>query len=735
VKRFPSWSQPLLVFAGAVVLAQLVGLGTSQHDFVPLSVLAEAVLRGCLDALFALSLVLVYRGTRIISFAHGSLGVAAAFVFFTIRGEGMPWALAFAGAVIAAVVAAIAVEALLLRRFTYSPRLVLTVVTIGVGQLLVALAQLLPLWRFGNDSGGPLGGGPLRTPATSPFTSTTRHWFPIVFTGDYVVAGAVTIVVLGALVVFFRRSALGMAIRGAAENEEKVETLGVGAGRLGALTWGITAAMAATATVLALPINQTRLISVGAGLSAAVLLRGLAAAVVGRMDNLPLTFAAALGIATIDRAVVFATGKSSLGNVVLLVIIGVALAAQRASLGRTEVSVGGGWAAAEEIRPVPKLLTGHPAVQAGRRYTLIAIAGAVLLFPFAMSPSQVYTGATIALYGIVVISLAVLTGWGGQISLGQFALVAVGASVGGGLLEHGVPFFVALLLASTVGAGVAVVLGLPALRIKGLFLAVTTLGFAVVMSSFVLDGERFPFLVAQKVPRPALLFLKGSDERVFYFFSLAALAVAIFLASGLRRSRTGRVLIGMRDNERAAQALGISLLRTRLVTFAIAGFLASFAGVMLVAQTGQVHPDAFGADQSLNVFLMAVIGGLGSISGVLTGAIYLGLVQLFVHGAFGRLLASGGGVMAVLLFYPAGLGGGLYALRDAFLRRVALREKIFVPSLLGDFRKLEGDESRGHLAPKPEAGARVEPTPEYTLVGSAIADAGKSQRGKGWVYQ
>jgi branched-chain amino acid transport system permease protein len=733
----PGSARPVLVVAGSLVLAYTFGFATGRHAAIPWSVLVDAMVRGCPEALFAVGLVLVYRAARIINFSHGSMGAAAAIVFLTLQAEGWPWALCALAAVGGAVVAGMLIELALLRRFSTAPRLVLTVVTIGAGQLLVSLAGLLPRWRYGIGLGGGQSQEDLnripRVPAHSPFTHLRREQFPLVFTGDHAVAAVVTLVVVAGLAVFFRRSAAGIAIRGAAENSEKASTLGISTGALSSMTWAITAGLAGLAAVLSLPIQQGTLTSVGAGLGTGVLLRGLAAAVIGRMENLPMTFAAAIGIAVVDRAVFFSTTTSSYTDVALLLLLGVALTLQRGSLGRADTSVSGGWAAAEEIRGIPRALIGHRAVRAGRRYTIAALAVAAVLYPFAMSPSQVFMGGTFAIYGIVAVSLVVLTGWGGQISLGQFALVAVGASVGGALTSRGWPFLVALPIASVVGACVAVVLGLPALRIKGLFLAVTTLAFAVVMSTFILDSNRFPTLLTSRVPRPKLLFIDSDDERVFYFVALAGLAVAVFIAQGLRRTRTGRVLIGMRDNERAAQALGLSLVRTRLVTFAIAGFLASFAGVLYAAHNHTVRADAFGPEQSIDVFLMAVIGGLGSVSGVLTGAAYIGLVQLVIPGELGRLLASGAGVLMVLLFYPAGLGGAVYAARDSFLRRVALRDKIYVPSLLGDIRKLDGEESRAPLAVKPATGANVAPTAAYTLV-SDIADAGKSQRGKGWVY-
>jgi len=128
------------------------------------------------------------------------------------------------------------------------------------------------------------------------------------------------------------------------------------------------------------------------------------------------------------------------------------------------------------------------------------------------------------------------------------------------------------------------------------------------------------------------------------------------------------------------------------------------------------------------MFLMAVIGGLGSVSGVLTGAIYLGAVSIFIKGALGQLLASGVGVLIVLLAYPSGLGGLLYSVRDAWLRRIAMREKIYERSLLGDVRDLTSERSRAPLTTK------ADPERHYE-VDSNVREAGRSQLGKGWVYR
>jgi branched-chain amino acid transport system permease protein len=444
-----------------------------------------------------------------------------------------------------------------------------------------------------------------------------------------------------------------------------------------------------------------------------VLLRALTACVIARMDNIPVAVAAAVGISIFEQSVFWAVRQSSIVDAVLLGVIVVSLLLQRGRLGRVDESATSTWAATEEIRGIPSELATMPQVKRGVRRALWLLAAAILVYPWVMSPSQTNLGALYAIYGIIGISLVTLTGWAGQISLGQFGFVCVGAVVGGATTGRwDLPFPVALVLGTAVAAGVAVVVGLPALRIRGLFLAVTTLAFAMSCSTVLLNPDFFGWLLPARVSRPVLLwFDSNTDERTYYYLCAAALGAAIFVVQGLRKTRTGRLLIAMRDNERTAQSHGANLVRNRLTAFALSGGLAGFAGVLYAHHQAAVSPQAFGPEQSIQMFLMAVIGGLGSITGALLGAIYLGTVNLVIGGSAGRLLASGGGFLAVLLFYPGGLGAALYAARDAWLRRIAMLDRIFVPSQVGDFRVLvhqPGDREQ-QAEPHHERGGEAHP--------------------------
>jgi branched-chain amino acid transport system permease protein len=726
---------------GVVVAALVVGQALSyiRHQrFVPPAVLTLGLVFACLSALFAVGLVLVYRASRIINFAHASFGTFASVLFVVLHRQ---WGYfpALVLSLLAAVLLGAVVEALLVRRFAKAPRLVLTVATLGIFGAVTGAAtfianQLIRFFR-GPDA---LDDGLLAyagRPET-PFNHVSFRWFPVIFTGDHIVMVVVSLAVLAAMAAFFIFTDVGIAVRGAAENSDRAALLGVNVSNLSTLVWVIAAFLSASAAVFLLPVQGFNPLAGGAvagGLG--LLLRALAAAVLGRMEDIPLTVAAAFAISIFEQSVAWTFDDTSLVNVGLFIVIVASMLVQRSRLARTDESVQSTWTATEEIRPIPAELANLAPVRRGVRWLFGGIAAIVLGYPFVASPSQTNQGSLYLIYGIIAISLVILTGWGGQISLGQFAFVAVGAVLGGAVTARaGWPFPVALLIGALAGSGVSVLVGLPALRIKGLYLAVTTLAFSVAVSTVVLNPRYFGWLLPDKpINRPSFI-IKTEDERVYYYLCLLALLAAVVAVEGIRRSRTGRVLIAMRDNERTAQSLGINLVRVRLSTFAISGFLAAFAGVLYAHHQHAIDKNGFSADKSVQMFLMAVIGGLGSVRGVLLGAFYIATVNIvFTNSAF-QLLASALGVLFVLLLFPGGLGWLGYKLRDAWLRRIATRFRIIVPSLVGDFKAGTGEKAKAELAPKFGAGdERVQIPARYRLP-SRIGAAGASQQKPTWRF-
>jgi branched-chain amino acid transport system permease protein len=717
----------LLVVCALVMMHKGVLVGLPVREGV-LPVLAQGVVQGLLYALFAVGLVLVYRASRVINFAHGGLSVLSYVLFYALAVSlHVSYWLALPAAVIAGGAAGALVEVIFVRRFFRSARLIVAVVTIGLAQLLGGIAGSIPSWIGHNDDPIVLFSSPLR--------SLHRQWGPVTFTGDYLALVVLAAVALGALGFFLRFTNMGIAIRGAAQNGDRASELGVNVRSLSTVVWAIAGVFAGLAAALQIPIFGY---SSGAALSPIAggsLLVALAAAVVAGMEDLPLTVLAAIGIRIIQAASFFAFRDTAYVDGVLLVVIVVAFLFQRRRLARTDESAGSTWAATEEVRPIPVELARLPVVRNAARRLGVAAAIAVLGFPFVMSPSQTNLGSVVLIDGIVVISLVILTGWGGQVSLGQYAFVGVGALVGAVLTGNAhLPFAIALLGGAASGAVVAMLLGLTALRVRGLYLAVTTLAFAIVTATLVLDHSHLGQYAPRSVGRPVILFVKTEDNRAFYYLCLVALIVAWYAAVGLRRSRTGRVLIAMRDNERAAQAFGVNLVRTRLITFALSGFMAAGAGVLFVAHERALDSPSFGPDASVQIFLTAVIGGLGSIPGALLGAVYFAIVNFTVHGALGRLFASSIGVLVVLFAFPGGLGAMAYSARDAVLRRIAIRRRIWVPSLLADSAVAAGLANRAPLAPKPQVQGAADVVPARYRRVSRIRTTGASQSGPSWRF-
>jgi len=235
---------------------------------------------------------------------------------------------------------------------------------------------------------------------------------------------------------------------------------------------------------------------------------------------------------------------------------------------------------------------------------------------------------------IVGVSLTILMGYAGQISLGHWALVGVGAFAAADLHGRlGVPFLLTVPLVVLIGMGVSLLIGLPALRIKGLYLAVITLTFAYAAELFVFRSD----LVGggqtgqvMKIPRFGPFDLDSPSNRPLFVVALAVLLGSVWIARNLLRSRTGRTFVALRENEKAAATLGVSLTRARLTAFAISGGMAALAGVVFALHVKTVNATDFPTETSLVLILMVMIGGLGQLSGPSLGAfVVLGVPLLF----------------------------------------------------------------------------------------------------------
>jgi branched-chain amino acid transport system permease protein len=367
-------------------------------------------------------------------------------------------------------------------------------------------------------------------------------------------------------------------------------------------------------------------------------------------------------------------------------VIVIGLLAQRRTLQRSEE--GSSWKATEEVRPTPRELLDVPAIKSWRRLLIFAGGAFVLIFPWTVESGLTNRGALAAIFAIALLSLVVLTGWAGQASLGQFAFVAVGAMVGGAMTSRlDLSFWLALPTGAVIAALVAILIGLPALRIRGLFLAVVTLAFAVTTSLVLFDERYFGWLEPREIRRPTLPFIDFEDERSMYYLAVAFLALIVLLIVTLRRSRPGRVMIALRENENDLQAFGINVVRTKLAAFALSGFICGLAGVLFAHHQRAVSETAFGAEASVQLFVFAIIGGVSSVTGALLGSAFQSIVQLFPFSdpTLQFFFTAEFGLLLILYILPSGLSGLAYAARDSIYRIVATRRQLVVPALMADY--------------------------------------------------
>ncbi len=431
--------------------------------------------------------------------------------------------------------------------------------------------------------------------------------------------------VIAFLAWFLLRTNAGVAVRAAAENEDRALLLGIPVRRLSTIVWAIAGGLAVLTYMLQAPFEGVKPGVASNGPT--VLMPMLAAAVVARMESLPAAFGAAVGLGIMDQLVRWNTTTSpSLVWVVYLAVIVVALLAQSGRMSRAKESGTSSWSAVGVLKPIPEELRRLPEVLWTRRALLLGVALLLVFVPHGWSESDQLLAGFAMVWAMIGVSLVVLTGWGGHISLGQFGIAGVSAMVAGNMIAHWNSDLLLVILASgAVGAAVALLVGIPALRIKGLFLAATTLAMAVALDQYFLNTDTFPQFVPQNgVPRPLLLQrFNLNDFYQLYLVCLVFLALAILVTTGLRKARAGRVLIGTRDNERAAASAAVPTTGVKLAGFAVSGVIAGVAGALDILLLGALNPGSFPALDSITVFVYSVIGGLGSVTGAAHGGAVL----------------------------------------------------------------------------------------------------------------
>lgn len=600
---------------------------------------------GAVYAGLGLGLVLVHRVSGVVHVAHGAVAAYVAYVFVELRtagdlilpvgrldlGEEVAFVPALVISLAVAAVVGVVAYVLVFRPLREAPALAGLVASVG----LMATLQALIVLRFG-ASGRPV-------PAILPAE-------PVRILGndvprDRLLLAAIVVVAGAVLWAVYRFTRFGLASRAASEDTAGVALLGWSPDRLAAVNWTGASVLAGAVGILVAPLTGLDPVT-----TSLLVVPALAAALVGRLLSFGATVAAALALGMAQSGLLLAQDnwswipRSGVREAVPLVVIVVALA-----LGAGGRLARGGIGS----RRLP--LAGRPrriGVWAG----VATAVGAAAVLGFS---GQDRMAVLTTLIGVLVcLSIVVLTGWSGQISLAQMAFAGVaGFSLSRLATDVGVPFPIAPLLAALLAAVAGVAVGLPALRARGVSLAVVTLAGAVVVEEAVFKR---PTLTGgfggSRVPAPAGLEPAGAG------FGLLVLAVVVATAVGLAWLRTagaGRRLLAVRANERAAAALGVDVAATRIAAFALSAFLAGVAGALLGYQQGQLSFGSFGVFVSLAYLAVAYLGGVAGIAGAVVGGLLVPNGVAFTLLDLGRyqLLVSGLGLMAVTVLAPGGITG------------------------------------------------------------------------------
>jgi len=649
-----------LLPAGGLIAVQLVFFG------MPAGAWVRGVILGLLTALLAMGMALVYRANRVINFAQADLGfVPTSLAVGLIVFSGLPYLFGFGVGLVAAVALGVIVELAFVRRFAKASRLVLTVATIGITQLLAVLALLVP--RMWGESAASQ-----RIPPPVDWKLTIGTF---ILSANDLIALIVAPLAMVAVAVFLGTTRLGTAIRGSAERSERALMLGIPVAWLSTLVWGIAAALSFLALFLRAGILGVPL---GAALSLTTLVLAFAALVIGRLRHLPTVATTAIALGVLEYGVAWNASSPLLVMPILGAAVLVALLLQRRQYGRADRDESAAWRLADEVRALQPWVARLPLVRLLRWGTATLILVGLALIPLLLRTDQIIKASAVVVFAVIGLSLVVLSGWAGQISLGQMAFVAIGAAVNGkATITWNVDMSLALVLGGVAGAIAALVVGLPALRLRGLYLAVTTLVFALAVNSWLLNRQFFDWVPQERIERlPLFGRIDVSTPTRFYIYTLVVLALVYLALRGVRHSRTGRAIVALRENELAAQAFSVSPVPVKLTAFITSGFVAGIAGGLFVHLSQSFDLASYGAVISLEVFTASVVGGLGALFGGVLGAVFLKGSEWFITSPEWRLLSSALGVLIVLLIIPGGLASLVIKIRDWYVEVVLRRSSV-----------------------------------------------------------
>ena len=655
----------------------------------------DGIIQGLAIAVIAVGVVLIYRATRIINFAVGNMGVVGAVLLsLLVLQYGVPFWIALAIALVVGLVFGAAVEMTVIRRLKNAPRVVVLVSTIGIAGLAQAIAIEIPQ------------------------PSDASAHFPSAINGSWTLGGvSIRGADLGVLILvpvsvilliwFLDRTMIGKTVKACATNPSLARLSSISPKLVSTMVWALAAVLSTLSVILIAGESST-----AAGLATLgpqTLSEALAAAVIAGMRSFRVAVIAAVVIGVLQSVLTYNfLAVPGITDLLLFIAVFIAVIFAKREQGEEQV-----FAFSPRANPIPERLRSFWWARNIDKGGILLLGLIAVLLPILVSePSRQQLYTAVLAFAICASSLTVLTGWLGQLSLGQMAFAGLAALFGARLVTEGVPFWLAIVISTAASALLALGIGIGSLRVRGLYLAVVTFVFALTAQQYFYflpffsgdspDGANVPFAPGH------LWFLSFPGQRTYYYVVLVVLGLVLLVLSRFRDSGVGRTIKAVRDNEISAAAYSVPTVRVKLQAFTMAGALAGLGGALLAGAFANIAftENFFLVNDSLNLVAMVVIGGMGSVSGAVIGAIFvIGIPAIAPNNALVGLLSSSLGLLVVLLYFPRGLNQITYAVRDGILswadRRVGDRKEPERPTRPATVRR-----SAAEVAGRRRPGAR-----------------------------
>ncbi len=607
-------------------------------DYVPFLIFGIAL--GSIYGLSAMGLVLTYKTSGLFNIAQGAISAAGAYTFYELRNDGgLPWPVAALIVLLAFGV----VVGLALERMSAALRDVPTaqkvVATIG---LLVAVQSLLIL-RYGYT------GLSVESflPQDEAFTLTG---VPVNY--DILIVLGLGMASAASLYVFFKRTRLGAAMRAVVDDHELLDQTGLDPFRIRLSAWVIGSCFAAASGVLLASIQ----LQLDVFILSVIVIQAFGAAAIGRFTSLPWSFVGGLVVGILQGVAskAFAAHPSLSGidfNMPFIVLFGILVFARRGWLVQVGRDI--------KTRAVPPSRLPMSARAGGYAAVLVV---ALLVPTFAGTKISFYNAAVSSV--VLFLSLSLLVRTSGQISLCHVGFAAVGAAGMAHMLENDVPWLVAMLLAGLIAVPIGAVIAIPAIRVSGLYLALATLGFGILLAQYAYSRD---YMFGSGVPtrRPEGF----TDDNSYYYLMLVIALIAIAIVVTIEATRLGRLLRGMADSPVALTTLGANVKISRVIVFCISAFLAGISGATTAGLFSRVSQDTFSSQDSLVILAFLAISGRRTVFSAIVAAVLFNVLPAYVSGEKTTLWSYVIFGLAAILLAANSQGGLQYQLREARARR------------------------------------------------------------------